>query len=498
MDGSNAKVFESAQTFEAALCEASLQGVLILTARPRLARRLLHRVRLLLVERNGGSPQGWETPPIQSFAGWARQSYDMLWRPHRPLGRMTALALWEQAVRDVAPPDGLDPTPSLFSHLQTTLDLLEAHGLPAWESRPTEAPLPRWRSRVTRRFLELKKERGLASWNDILAEVSAAVSGQRLAVPERIVFAGFEESAPQETAVFDALAGAARVSRWAVQRQDAAAGGLHVYATPEQECRSVCAQILTAWNGGVKNMGIAFLDPDYFPLLQKYLAELAGLGENPDLEHEIRYNLATGTPLAEHPLIQWALLPLRILESPQPLPLCASLLASPYARRPGPAKAAALLRPLLRLRSPLSLMEIFRAWQGGPLHPLAEAMQALAHRQRQPMAHWLSSLQRTWSALGLSSFGASSPEEDISARDHLRGIVEALHREAAPVETNAAGVTGWLTAACEGVWVARKSVETVGIQVLPALDACGLAFEHLWVVGAHGGVLPRTADPLPL
>src|SRR4030042_6636466 len=84
-----------------------------------------------------------------------------------------------------------------------------------------------------------------------------------------------------------------------------------VYATPEQECQAVCAEVINSWNNGQKRLGGVFLDGDYFKLIKQFFEELVDRQERPS--DALRYNLTMGTPLSEHPLFQTALLPLRLL-----------------------------------------------------------------------------------------------------------------------------------------------------------------------------------------
>jgi hypothetical protein len=56
----------------------------------------------------------------------------------------------------------------------------------------------------------------------------------------------------------------------------------------------------------------------------------------------------------------------------------------------------------------------------------------------------------------------------------------------------------WILALCEGQRIGASTGSAAGIQVLGPSEAFGLPLDAVWVVGAHGAVLPsaRPADPL--
>jgi RecB family exonuclease len=100
-------------------------------------------------------------------------------------------------------------------------------------------------------------------------------------------------------------------------------------------------------------------------------------------------------------------------------------------------------------------------------------------------------------ALGFCRFDGQYRATDALAQQRLETIMTALARDAGEIVTDGPGALAWLTAAAESVIIAEKTPETAGIQILSSGEARGLAFEKLWVVGAHSAALPPPAPEYP-
>lgn len=482
------QVFSHAAEFESALVEAAAQGAILLAATGRLARRILHRFRM---ERIKEKVPAWETPAVYSFNRWVQSTFDSLWADSLLLTRVGALSLWHEAVRMVEPLDGLDLTPSLYLELQNAFDLLARHGETPAATRSGET-LPAWRRTVSTHYLRLLQERHLVSWAGVLAEVEKAVAGGRVKLPGKTIFAGFDELYPAEEDLLQAVGRRTEVTFLSASNEETTGEAkVRVYGTPEQECRAVCAEVLTAWNKGEKRLGIVLLDPAYFGLLKRQLEELTDREVKPS--DALRYNLAMGTPLSEHPLFQTAMIPLRLIDEPAPDLLLSSLLSSPYVKGERNDWAEGV-RSVLWNRETLGGLRdaIFRLKVKG--FPVA-AMEGLHAAQGKSLRWWLESLEMIWEGL---NFPVCRCETDTLARKHLTSIVEDLKREVGRIEVGCGEVRAWLGIVSAGVEVVEKTPETTGIQVLNPVESRGLAFDRLWVVGTHGRVLPGPVQELPL
>lgn len=480
------KTFVSAAEMETALTEAAEGDALILTATSRLARRVLHAYRLSKIH---GSAKGWKTPSVSSFNRWVKNTFDQFWEPVRPLSKLAALRLWQEAVRKVPLPEGLNEGPFLYLELQRAFDTLTRHRQEVTGS-PAGYPLADWRREVSRHFIDLLEDSQYISWGEVLERLGKTAEKGRIGLPERIILTGFDLLSPIEETLVKILSERSNVSHWRAEKTLDKDSKVRVYATPEQECRAVCAEILSAWNDGQKELGLIFLDQNHFALIRQCFEELTDREERPP--GALRYNLTLGTPLSEHPLFQTAMIPLRLQGEPAPNRLLSSLLTSPYVRKEredwdGGVRAALWMSGEPKtLRDHLSDLEHVSF----PIKP----MHSLATYKRQPLKAWLESLESVWKIL---SFPVCRCETDTLAEEHLFDIVEELKKEAGHVDMDMNGVLAWVASASQGVAVVEKTPETAGIQILNLIEARGLSFERLWVVGTHGRALPELTRNLP-
>jgi len=490
------RIFPSAGQFECAAIQAAAEGTLVLCATARLARRLLHRYRQA---RMTDGTHGWETPPVQSFRGWIHETYKSLWPPRRPLSPALSLRLWHEAVQGGPVPGSLIVQPALYRQLQASLDTLLETGLDpvgnAGDHRLAgNHRLAGFRREVTGRFLALAEREGIALWRDIVMTVSAAIADGRATIPQHTILAGFDDVSPLEQALRDALATRSKTAIWRSEAETRPTTRVRLYATPEQECRAVCAEVLRTWNEGDKNLAVVFADRAWFGLLKRCFDDLAGL-ERPDFVHAIRYNLTIGTPLIEHPLFQTAIIPLRLSGEPLPASLLTSLLVSPYIRKPESQTMYGLRTALWQTDHALTLKQALKALadQGYPTAPI----QQLANRQTAPLGDWLAGMHDCLAKLGFCQFEGQHRATDALAHQHLDDIIRELTREAGAIVMNASAALAWLSAASEKTIISEKTSETAGIQVLNPAESRGLAFDRLWVVGAHGAALPPPAREWP-
>ncbi len=491
------RVFRSAREMQAAAAGAAEGGSVVLTPTARLAKRYRHERRMRAVR--GEAPVAWQTPPIYAWTHWVRALYATLWEARAPLPLAGQLRFWAQACEEVPGNPGFALAPALYVRLQRTYDRLCQRGA---ERGPEGGEgLVGWRSGVFRRFESLVRDHGYRCWDGVLHAVRRAAAEGRLALPRALVLVIREELEPADLRFFEAFAAAGiPLEVWRASRETAQPP-CRVYATPEQECRAVCHEVLEAWEAarGKAYLGVVALDAAYFPILRRCLEELSGREGTP--EGTARYNLAWGDPLPLHPLYQTALLPLRLGGAENPPALLASLLCSPFVNR------GKLGLPAHRLREAL--------WTEGPTLDLAEALQALHLRGgldaglrrlalpgRRPLRRWIEELDSLWSELGFphrpAAVSQTVRDEVASAWEGFARSAEALRGLAGDILVSADETAAWFRAACENRRVVAPGAESGGIQVVGPAEAPGIPFDRLWMAGCHGGVLPAPPPSEPL
>jgi len=480
------QIFSSALEFEKALVEAASKGDLVLTSTARLSRRVLHCFRL---ERIKGKEQGWKTPSVFGFNRWIRNAFESLWEPYRPLTRLAGLRLWDEATQGIELVEELRRGPFLYQQLQDSFDLLMRSGQPLVGSARGHI-LPDWRRGVLGHFLALLEKNQYIPWGNILKRVGEAVEEGRITLPENIILAGYDEFSPMEEILVESMARRSKVALYRAFKSPDENVETRVYATPEQECQAVCAQVINSWNNGQKRLAVVLLDQDYFRLIKQFLEELVDRQERSS--DALRYNLTMGTPLSEHPLFQTALLPLSLLDEPQPNPYLSSLLFSPYVRRFQEDQEMAIRSFLWGQNGTMPLEDILSglSHRDCPIQPLRNLFLYV----KRPMKVWLQELENLWKNLG---FPLARCETDILAKEHLLKILEELEKELGYLEMGRGDVLAWINTLSRGIEVVEKTPETAGIQILDLVESRGLAFDRVWVVGTHGRALPQTVVDLP-
>lgn len=482
----------TALEMQRASTEAAREGALVLCATGRLARRYLHAYRMEALARD---LKAWETPLIFSLSRWARATYQRLWEPRRPLVPAASLRLWHEVIQAVPPPEGLEATPSLYSQLQDALDLLEAYRIR--EVPDCAEALASWRARASEEFRRRLEQEDLVSFAGQVEAVRTALSGGTLALPGRVILAGFDLLRPMDASLAEALDARTSSELWRAMRPADPGSGVRLFASPEQEALGVAAEVLDAWNAGRKELAVIPLDALSGGLLARCLEELVAGESLP--EGALRYNVAGGLPLAEHPLARTALLPLRLAVPEGDLSDLRSLLLSPYGRTDLsrlPRRAVDALFASPSDRTPIQALSALRREHRIQL----ESLEALLRWRERPLAEWLDGLERAWKELG---FVRRAERAEVRATDeiawkHLGEALGELKAEAGRIRVSAGGAHAWLAEAASGFQVALKTPETVGVQVLSPFEARGLAFGTIWMVGCHGRVLPRSREDLPL
>jgi RecB family exonuclease len=441
------------------------------------------------MERINAKAGGWETPPVFSFNRWVKDTFDMMWTPYLLLPKLRSLELWHEAAKRVEPLEGLNLTPSLYLELQRTFDVLTRHRHEV--TGPAEDhTLANWRRNVSRHFLSLLESHHYLPWAKVLDAVGEAIRQGKISLPENIILTGFDRLYPAEEALVQIFCKRSTVTLWCARNNPSETNQVRVYATPEQECRAICSEVLRAWNEGLKKLGVVFLDRDYFGLLKQCFDELTDREERPP--YALRYNLTVGIPLAEHPLFHTAVLPLCLLEEPASSLLLSSLLCSPYVKKQRDDWDRNVRTALWNSGAPATLTDTLARLReiGFPVKP----MEILSGYQAEPLKVWLDTLRDLWEALGFSVCGC---ETDTLAREHLFQIVEELERETGHLEVKGKDLLAWFIAASQGIEVVEKTPESAGIQILNPVECRGLAFARLWVVGTHGRALPEPVRDLP-
>lgn len=492
------------------LLDAAAEGALILTANKRLARHLgrLYDERMQSAER-----QVWQTPAIHSAEAWQLQSLSTLDEGCRVLPPAAAQRLWEEVVEV----DSAEFDLGLLQVAASARRAREAHELlveyradcSAWPLTDDHRAFLRWRERF-------RAACTAGDWLDPAENgdlAAGALAAGRLKVPAKLLLVGYDELPPW----------LGRLSAAAV-RSGCEVRDVPALTAPHGElsrvaCRDAADEVRQAarWarrliEAGEERIGvIAPALSTYQPLLERIFREeidpeslLACSNE------ELRFNLTLGAPLAQQGPVAAAL---EILAASPRLTLesASFLLRTPYLggeQKEGERRA--LLEYNLRtLRSDsFSLPALEKLalsekgiWKASRARALAGIFAALAksvqERGRRLPGDWAAHFGSLLEQVGWPGERPLDSHEfqTVSVwREKLLPQFCALDAVCRPLSRGDA-VALLRRLAAEEVFQ-PKTAES-GLQVCGVLEAGGLTFDHLWVLGLHEEAWPAPARPNP-
>lgn len=490
------------------------QQALTLTATQRLARH--YRLRHAGARRAAGETV-CEPPPVWSWQAWLREQHARLTDaalagraspPPALLSRAQAQALWERIIRDSEPGAVLLQPPATAAAAHEAWVLARAWRLPEARLKAGDFPDVRafaaWAAAYAAHCARESwlDEAGLA---DLVRE---ALAEGRLQPPARIRLAGFDEFTPQQRELLAALAALG----CHVEEADPPGGAGRVWRLA---CTDAAAEVRAAadWAAGrlradpAARIGIVVLDlaarrGALARALDERLAPARRL--DPDAA-PAPYNLSLGQPLADIPLVHAALLALRGLGGRLDSTEAGALLRSPWL-------AGAQTERHARARLDARLRAGGRAWLGlGALgglaarfrgcERLAEGLErardlAAAWPQRQSPGAWAAALSTWLGALGWPHGRKlnSTEYQTLEAWQELLGAFAALGAVRASC-TAAEAVAQLRRMARETLFQPRTP--RAQVEVLGMLEAGGLVFDHLWVMGLSDHAWPPAPRPNP-
>lgn len=442
--------------------------------------------------------------------------------PRLALSAIQERVLWEAAIAATAEAEG----DVLFDREGLAAVAVEANAIcETWGLRPGQGSgeageetqqFLRWRAAVRREcrshgWLEAARQR---AWQ--IGHLAAALAwrgGQG-----RVAFAGFDRYTPQETELARVLAVAGiEVMELALGRPEP--GRAAVVGLPDRrgECRAVAAWaarrlvenpearlgIVAPDLGGVRETLAAALDDALHPE-----ALLPGQGESPR-----RYNFSLGLPLARAPIVATALELLALCAHPQRCDQSAlgTLLLGPYwsawqSEADGRARLdAAMRRCLPPMAGAARLLDLAgRLGNAGAHLPRTRAQ--LEAVLKAADAGGGRRLPSAWSAFldALLAKGGWPGERSLSshewqAREAFRETLDSLGGfDAMLGKIKLAEACRQVARLCRERVFQPETEGSPAIEVMGPLEAAGLEFDALWVLGMNDDVWPPPPRPNPL
>jgi probable DNA repair protein len=495
---------------------AALQaGTTLVTASQRLARHLASTY--------GSAQQAqgavvWEAPDILPWQQWLerfwQESFGLLDAntPQLLLSDFQEQTLWEEAIR-AADSEPLLQVPAAARSAREAWQLLHAWKLSIPRSQESASEdvsaFARWSKAYGQRCTD-------GHWLDsarLPDSVRNAIAAGRLSPPRNLIIAGFDELTPQQ----DALLGAVRAAGVTVTPLTPAEQTARVarvgYDDRRAEIHAAAAWARAALEAGQTRIGVVVpdLSVQRATIVRLFDEALLPAALLPGAAEVVRpYNVSLGEPLAAWPVIHAALLLLEFGTGSLPVARLGTLLRSPFlSGATNEASARAQLDALLRQEGEetISISALLRRTQAELAKPQAAAPQLNAQlrawRDNIP-ARSKQFVPSAWSEhfaalLKLAGWPGDGPL-DSDSHQAVMAWRELLAAFAAQdlVSTRPAYAEALATLRrMAGERVFQPQTPAAPVQVLGLLEASGLDFDSLWVMGLDDESWPPSPRPNP-
>lgn len=473
----------------------------VLTATRRLARHIVREFDLAM-QAQGKS--AWASPTVLPLPSWAASLWEEL-RPEEPLiGLARSKALWEGIISaDKAFSEKVLLTSGVADTVIEAYSILKEYGirLPEDELYLTEeaGAFKRWASQYER---ELKRL-GFIDASSVYGRLAGLVREKKARLPdlaERLALAGFEELTPNAQRLIEAMEGAGVEVFLAKAPGSGPQVTVRVFKDAKEEVAAAARWARSTYRPGMR---IGFIVPElgrYRALIKRaFDSELNPPSVIPWNSPKDVYNISLGGPLFEEPLVRSALEIVSMGEGGEPMERISPVLLSPFLWGGASALRLSRLDAELKENNFLSVT-------------LADIRQRAGAHERGVFEKWLSFLKETRRPAPPSKWAHvfSKLLKDLGWLTHktlTSAEYQALKAWNALLETFASldDVTGSVSranAAGRLAAIARDTVhqpetEDCPIQVMGLLEASGLLFDHVWIMGCHANALPSSPSPNP-
>ncbi|MEK7666878.1 MAG: PD-(D/E)XK nuclease family protein [Pseudomonadota bacterium] len=490
-------------------------GATLVTASQRLARHLA--AAYSAAQQAQGAPV-WEAPDILPWHQWLerfwQESFGLLDAdtPQLLLSDFQELTLWEEAIHTADSENPLLQVPSAARSAREAWQLLHAWKLSIPRSQESASEdvsaFARWAKAYTQRCTT-------GNWLDsarLPDAVRNAISAGRLTPLRSLILAGFDELTPQQDALLNAVR-AAGVTVTPLTSADQSARVARVgYDDRRAEIHAAAVWARAALESGQTRIGVVVPDlsvqrANIVRLFDEALLPAALL---PGADVVRPYNVSLGEPLSAWPVIHAALLMLEFGTGSLPMARLGTLLRSPFlAGATNEASARAQLDALLRQEGEetVSISALLRRTQTELAKPQAAAPQLNAQLRawrdaiparatRLAPSAWSEQFAALLKLAGWPGDGpldSDSHQAVMAWRELLAAFAAQDMVSTRPVYAEALATLRRMA----GERVFQPQTPAAPVQVLGLLEASGLDFDSLWVMGLDDESWPPSPRPNP-
>lgn len=489
-------------------------GATLLTANRRLARHL--RQAFDAHQRRQGRAV-WATADILPLSAWLERCWnevlDTAGTAKFPalLTSHQELALWERIIADSPEGQGLLRIPAAAQEAQEAWMLLQQWRIaPGVTQQPLNADMHAFR-RWARRFTELCSGSGWMDGGSLMDFVTQQLKAGALKAPRHVLLAGFDELTPQQQALIAALSTSGTTVDEVPPPTLAGAAMRAGLADAEAEIRVAARWARDLLERGVGSIGVVI--HDLGALREKVArifndtllpdAALPGGGDDIPL-----YNISLGQPLQDQPVVHAALLILNMAQGKLPLEKAGSLLRSPFlAGAEQEMTRRGRLDARLRRAGELTVsVEALRrhalgGGENGVCPQLAAALSQWLETARslpksQTPSAWAAAFSRLLAAIGWPGERSLDSREYQTVVAWRELLADYARLDSVVIRQSMGDALTRLRQMAGSVLFQPQSADAP-VQILGVLEAAGMQFDHLWVMGLHDEVWPAPPRPNP-
>ena len=506
-------------------------GATLVTASQRLARHLAAAYGA--AQQAHGAPV-WEAPDILPWHQWLerfwQESFGLLDAdtPQLLLSDFQEQTLWEEVIR-AADSEPLLQVPAAARSAHEAWQLLHAWKLSIPRSRESASEdvsaFARWAKAYGQRCTD-------GNWLDsarLPDAVRNAIAAGRLSPPTSLILAGFDEFTPQQDALLNAVRAAGVTVTPLVPADETARVARVGYDDRRAEIQAAAAWARAALEAGQTRIGVVVPDLSVQrasivrlfdeALIPAALLVAPGVLPPATLVHPCAapgtdivrpYNVSLGEPLAAWPVIHAALLFLEFGTGSFPMARLGTLLRSPFlAGAANEAGARAQLDALLRQEGEetVSISALLRRVQAELARPQAAAPQLYAQlrlwrdhipaRSKQfAPSGWSEQFAALLKHAGWPGDGPLESESHQAVMAWRELLASFAAQDAVSTPQNYAEALATLRRMA-GERVFQPQTPAAPVQVLGLLEASGLDFDSLWVMGLDDESWPPSPRPNP-
>ncbi len=490
-------------------------GATLVTASQRLARHLAAGYGAV---RQAQGAAVWEAPDILPWHQWLErfwlESFGLLDAdtPQLLLSDFQELTLWEEAIHAADSENPLLQVPSAARSARDAWQLLHAWKLAIPRSQESSSEdvsaFARWAKAYTQRCIA-------GQWLDsarLPDAVRNAIVAGRFAPPRALILAGFDELTPQQEEFLNA-ARAAGATITSLTPGDQTKRVTRVgYDDRRAEIHAAAAWARAMLESGQTRIGVVVpdLSAQRATVVRLFDEALLPSALLPGADSVRPYNVSLGEPLAAWPVIHAALLVLEFGTGSLPVARLGTLLRSTFlAGATNEASARAQLDALLRQdgEDTVSISALLRRMVTALARPQSAAPQLNvqlrawrdaipARSTRLPPSTWSEQYAKLLQLSGWPGDGpldSDSHQTVMAWRELLaafaaQDVVSAQHNYTEALST---------LRRMAGERVFQPQTPAAPVQVLGLLEASGLDFDSLWVMGLDDESWPPSPRPNP-